>query len=94
MLQILTFTSQRKSRGLPSRPRLPRFDHILQDVNAPPAAQSQTTYQGSSNIPNIIEGIDKLQDREGPEALPLTIDDKMNMWKNEVNLYDTSSLSY
>ena len=94
MLQILTFTSQRKSRGLPSRPRLPRFDHILQDVNADPPAQSQTTDQGSSNIPNIIEGIDKLRDRAGAEALPLTIDDKMNMWKNKVNLHDKSSMSY
>lgn len=43
---------------------------------------------------NTIEGIDELRDRTGADLLPLTTDDKINMWKNEVNVVQTLIARY
>ena len=85
MPQILTFTSQRKSRGLPSRPHLPKFDHHLWGVKEDkPAEQVQTAPQSPGNNPKTIQEIDDLLSEAGAGMLPLTAHVKISEWTGSI----------
>ncbi|KJA24170.1 hypothetical protein HYPSUDRAFT_200687 [Hypholoma sublateritium FD-334 SS-4] len=78
----VNFGSERKSRGLPSRPGLPKFDRTFWADNDRASTQIQTISQSSSNIPKTIQEIDKLLDEVGVDLLPFTASEKISEWKN------------
>ncbi|KJA24173.1 hypothetical protein HYPSUDRAFT_38950 [Hypholoma sublateritium FD-334 SS-4] len=78
----VNFGSERKSRGLPSRPHLPRFSRSFWVDNDQVPAQIQTSPQSSSNIPKSIQEIDKLLNEADVDLLPFTADKKIREWKN------------